>query len=99
MFHFLDEFLFSFSSEFHVSRCVEILEFDDINFRVKARGWGERIDLNKHEQGTEIKAITMHQMKILGPTDVVTETGTFSRVEAGFGETLRDGFPFEVYVL
>eukprot|EP00929_Paragymnodinium_shiwhaense_P105851 TRINITY_DN7090_c0_g1_i1.p1 TRINITY_DN7090_c0_g1~~TRINITY_DN7090_c0_g1_i1.p1 ORF type:complete len:437 (+),score=93.69 TRINITY_DN7090_c0_g1_i1:64-1374(+) len=99
LYHLLDEFLFVFGSEFHVSRCVEILEFDEPGLRIKARGYGERMDLKKHEQGTEIKAITMHMMKILGPEGVMCEQGTVSKVAAGLGEVDRPGFPFETYVL
>merc|ERR1719379_1209327 len=81
LYHLLDEFLFVFATEMHVSRRVEMLEFDEDNLRIRARGYGERMDLDKHEQGTEIKAITMHMMKILGPEKVLTENGTFARVE------------------
>merc|ERR1712232_330998 len=99
LYHLLDEFLFNFGSEFHISRCVEIYELDEENFQIKARGYGERMDLKKHEQGTEIKAITMHQMKMLRPGGVITEQGTFDKVALGLGEKVRDGFPFETYVL
>merc|ERR1719343_1517519 len=73
LYHLLDEFLFIFGTEMHISRCIEILEFDETDLRIRARGYGEKMDLKKHEQGTEIKAITMHMMRVLGPGLVMTE--------------------------
>jgi len=97
LYHLLDEFLYVFGTEMHVSRCVEILSFDEDNFRIRARGYGEKMDLKKHEQGTEIKAITMHMMKILGPETVMSEHGTAGRAETR--DEVREGFPHEAYVL
>merc|ERR1712151_826725 len=65
LYHLLDEFLFTFGTTFVMCRRVEILAFDQENFKIKARGFGDKFDLSKHPQGAEIKAITMHQMKIL----------------------------------
>jgi len=65
LFHFLDEFLFSFSAEpFFIPRKIEILNFDLDNFKIKARGYGEPFDISKHPQGTEVKAITYGSMKV-----------------------------------
>eukprot|EP00913_Durusdinium_trenchii_P029671 g27810.t1 len=47
------------------------------------------MDLKKHEQGTEIKAITMHMMKILDPTSMLTEDGKSERQEAAEAEFPR----------
>lgn len=33
-------------------------------FKVRVRCYGEKFDLQKHQQGTEVKAITMHEMRI-----------------------------------
>lgn len=100
LYHLLDEFLFSFGTNFIMCRRVEVLEIDEVNFRVKARGFGEKFDLSKHPQGTEIKAITMHQMKILTPETLTTEEGTMPRKESGMeGGAVKEGFPFECYVL
>eukprot|EP00397_Hematodinium_sp_SG-2012_P047608 GEMP01054218.1.p1 GENE.GEMP01054218.1~~GEMP01054218.1.p1 ORF type:complete len:380 (+),score=78.28 GEMP01054218.1:106-1140(+) len=63
LYHFLDEFLYLFSTEYFVGRRV-IVELDEENFVVRARAFGERFTLEKHPQGTEIKAITMHEMKV-----------------------------------
>ncbi|KAI0224598.1 Protein archease-like [Lamellibrachia satsuma] len=65
LFHFLDEFLFLFSAEpFFIARKVRITEFDTVNFRIKAEGYGETFQLGKHPQGTEVKAITYSNMQI-----------------------------------
>jgi len=97
LYHLLDEFLYIFGTEMHISKLVEIVSFDEENFCIKARGYGEKMDLKKHEQGTEIKAITMHMMKILGPDVVLTENGSFSREDTS--EKPMHDFPHEAYVL
>jgi len=100
LYHLLDEFLFNFGTEFVMCRRVEILELDEPGLRVRARGYGEKFDLSKHPQGTEIKAITMHQMKILTPNTLTSEDGTIPRKDSEKeGGRLREGFPFECYVL
>merc|ERR1712014_57626 len=79
LYHLLDEFLFRFGTDFIVCRHVVILELDEAGFCVRARGYGERFDLSKHPQGTEVKAITMHQMKILTPSLLLCEDGSIPR--------------------
>lgn len=64
LYKFLDELLFAFSTEDTICRDVRIVLFDRGGLRLKARGHGERFDLAKHEQGTEIKAITYSNMQI-----------------------------------
>jgi len=100
LYHLLDEFLFSFGTELIVCRWVQLLEFDKDALRIKARGCGEKFDLKKHPQGTEIKAITMHQMKVLTPETLTSEEGSIPRKESTMeGGAIRKGFPFECYVL
>lgn len=100
LYHLLDEFLFHFGTQFIMCRRVEILEFDEAALRIRARGFGEKFDLAKHPQGTEIKAITMHQMKILTPETLTTEEGTIPRTsDLMEGGSVREGFPYECYVL
>lgn len=101
LYHLLDEFLFVFGTEMHISRHVEIVEFDEEALRIKARGYGEKMNLNKHEQGTEIKAITMHMMKILGPDSMMSEAGTGNRPQDDeeSAKRVQQGFPHEAYVL
>ncbi|XP_014210427.1 protein archease-like [Copidosoma floridanum] len=65
LYHFLDELLFMFSAEpYLVPRRVKILEFDQENFRIKARAAGEEFQIGKHTQGAEVKAITYSAMQI-----------------------------------
>jgi len=66
LFHFMDEFLFTFSAEPNfIPRKIEILSFDRENLKIRARGFGEEFTLGKHPQGTEVKAITYGSMKIV----------------------------------
>ncbi|XP_044184329.1 protein archease-like isoform X1 [Acropora millepora] len=65
LFHFLDEFLFLMCADpYFIVKEVEILEFDKENFKIRAIGRGEEFDLNKHPQGTEVKAITYSNMQV-----------------------------------
>jgi len=104
LYHLLDEFLFVFGDKMHVSRCVEILEFDEADLRIRARGYGERMDIKaikangeqKHKQGTEIKAITMHMMRILDSKIVISEKGSFDREDF---DNFREDLPHETYAL
>ncbi|XP_065844089.1 protein archease-like [Oscarella lobularis] len=65
LYHFLDEFLFLFCAEpYFIIKRIRITEFDKINFKIKAEGYGETFDLSKHPQGTEVKAITYSNMQI-----------------------------------
>ena len=65
LFHFLDEWLFAFSAEpFFIPRKIVITEFDEESFKIKSKGYGEEFSLEKHPQGTEVKAITYSAMQI-----------------------------------
>lgn len=65
LFNFLDEVLFLFCAEpFLTSKEVQITELDRENFTIKATCKGEPFDLDKHPQGTEIKAITYSNLQI-----------------------------------
>merc|ERR1719319_808618 len=65
LFHFLDEWLFLFSAEpYFIPRKVVITEFDLVNFKISAKGFGEMFDIEKHPQGTEVKAITYSAMQV-----------------------------------
>jgi len=65
LFRFLDEFLFLFSADpYFIARKVKILEFDRNSWKIRAKGYGEPFDLQKHPQGTEVKAITYSNMQI-----------------------------------
>jgi SHS2 domain-containing protein len=64
LFKFMDEFLFHFSAEYFVVKDLEIISFDQDTFTIVVRAQGETFDLDKHTQGTEIKAITYSNMQI-----------------------------------
>ncbi|XP_037828442.1 protein archease-like [Lucilia sericata] len=66
LFHFLDELLFLFSCEpFLICKRLEITKFDLETFEIECRCYGEPFDLEKHPQGTEVKAITYSAMQII----------------------------------
>lgn len=67
LYRFLDAVLFLFNAEpCLLSKRVRILEFSHYEeFRIKAECYGEPFSLDKHAQGTEIKAITYSAMNII----------------------------------
>lgn len=65
LFNFLDECLFTFSAEPYLCGCqVQITEFKRGEFSLKATIRGEQFNLDKHPQGTEVKAITYSNLQI-----------------------------------
>ena len=82
VFAFLDEWLFVFHDTGFVAREVEIVHFDRECWQITSRGRGEILDLDKHPQGTEVKAITYSNMQI-------QENG--SRIEEKREKDQRDG--------
>jgi len=64
LFNLLDEFLFRFLTNEWVVRDIRVDALDRARFRVKVTGFGERFTLDKHTQGTEVKAITYSNMQI-----------------------------------
>lgn len=74
LFRFLDDILFLFNAEpYLLSKRVRILELnqdkvesgDSEKYSIKAECYGESFSIDKHPQGTEIKAITYSAMKII----------------------------------
>lgn len=67
LFAFMDELLFFFSTEGVIVADVRVETFEarDESFAINARVFGEKFDImNKHTQGTEVKAITYSAMQI-----------------------------------
>lgn len=65
LYHWLDELLFGFATEFFVPKTLEITVFDrDTGWRIEGEGSGEIFDRERHVSGTEIKAITYSAMQI-----------------------------------
>lgn len=72
LFRYLDELLFLFSAEpFLICKKLEITEFDKETFKIVCACYGEEFALNKHPQGTEVKAITYSAMQIVESKDKV----------------------------
>eukprot|EP00033_Pygsuia_biforma_P004121 GCRY01004518.1.p1 GENE.GCRY01004518.1~~GCRY01004518.1.p1 ORF type:complete len:150 (+),score=23.46 GCRY01004518.1:201-650(+) len=65
LYNFMDEVLFTFSTEFFVAKKVTITDFDTENFSITVKLDGEEFELGRHPQGTEIKAITYSNMQII----------------------------------
>lgn len=61
----LDEALYAFSTEpYFVGRVAKVLSLNREKSEVTVRCWGESFDLDRHPQGTEIKAITYSNMQV-----------------------------------
>lgn len=71
VFRFLDELLFRFSAEGIVCASVTVsaVTFGDDAFSAQVQTTGDRFDLAKHPQGTEVKAITYSNMQVHEATD------------------------------
>ena len=63
LYNFLDELLFVHEAELIVFSGIDVA-LDEENLQATAECSGEPFDLGRHEQGTAIKAITFHQMRI-----------------------------------
>ncbi|MFX0057292.1 MAG: archease [Candidatus Hodarchaeota archaeon] len=66
LFDFLSEFLFIFDVEELIFSQINVLKIEEINqeFTLEAIMKGEKFDKNKHDVGTEVKAITYSFMLI-----------------------------------
>lgn len=66
LYRFLDDILFLFNADpFLLTKRVRILEMKtDNEFSIEAECYGEPFSMDKHPQGTEIKAITYSAMRI-----------------------------------
>jgi SHS2 domain-containing protein len=67
LYAFMDEFLNEFNTHDMVCKRVTIKDMQTMGetFKIKALFEGEKFDSKKHQQGTEIKAITYSNMQIL----------------------------------
>ena len=64
LFNLLDEFLYRFATNEWIVRDVVVERLDLTAFSATVTGYGEAFTLQKHTQGTEIKAITYSNMQI-----------------------------------
>ncbi|SOV19007.1 protein archease, putative [Plasmodium gaboni] len=69
LFNFLTEFHFLYGSEYFICKHIEIIYFNMNLFLIEAYGYGDIFNINIHESGTEIKAITKHELKIISNMD------------------------------
>ncbi len=70
LFSWLTEIIFHIDSENMAFSRFE-LELDEKAFTIRARGWGERIDPERHHAKAHVKAATYHEM------DIREENGTW----------------------
>ena len=64
---YLDAWLGEFSSEIFIGKTFKCVVFDDEdeeNIHIECESMGEYFVVGKHQQGTEIKAITWHNLEI-----------------------------------
>ena len=64
IFRFLDELLYAFTGDDIACRTVSVKLHSRDPFKATVRTTGEKFDLEKHPQGTEVKAITYSAMQI-----------------------------------
>jgi len=70
-FDFLQEFIFFKDSEFLLLLPGSIsIEWKDKKFILKSTLTGEKIDLGKHQFRVDIKAVTMHHLKVEKKSDL-----------------------------
>jgi SHS2 domain-containing protein len=65
LFNFLDESLFLFCDGGFTMCYCEVLSLDRERWAIRCRVRGEKFDLARHEQGTEVKAITYSNMQVI----------------------------------
>ena len=74
IFRFLDELLYAFTGDDIACRTVSVKLHSRDPFKATVTTTGEKFDLEKHPQGTEVKAITYSAMRVTeaeGRTDVL----------------------------
>jgi len=68
IYNYLDEYLYIFHDSGFIVKDVDISEITTDNernvFKIISSSRGEKLDLSKHSQGTEIKAITYSNMQV-----------------------------------
>lgn len=64
LFNYLDELLFIYATEYIMFCRIAISKLDLTDFSITATGRGEKFDRQRHECGTEVKAITYSAMQI-----------------------------------
>ncbi|CAG9475767.1 unnamed protein product [Plasmodium vivax] len=70
LYNFLTECHFLYGSEYIICKAVDILVFDQGSFFIEASAYGDVFSPDLHECGTEIKAITKHELRICFTEDL-----------------------------
>ncbi len=98
LYDWLDKVLFCFATEEFITRDCKILEFHHTSnkFHIKAEAFGETFNREKHEPGTEVKAITYSNMQIYDPD--AASGGSGAAAATGGGGTAAKKRA-EVYVI
>jgi len=58
----LNELIYQFDTEGILLKRFDIIQLDST--RLKARGYGEKVDKSRHKLKTEVKAATYHMLKV-----------------------------------
>ncbi|KXB00218.1 hypothetical protein AKJ47_00285 [candidate division MSBL1 archaeon SCGC-AAA261G05] len=66
LYDWLEYFLYLFSAESLIASRFEVSEIveEEDHYKLKAKAWGEKLDPERHELRTEVKAITYHMMEV-----------------------------------
>lgn len=106
LFHFMDELLFLYGSEYFVACNIDVTRLDAANGCLSCEVRGEVFDRSKHSQGTEVKAITMHEMKVWQKREAAADGEANGEEREGSDstdnneeKTREDGRAVEVFVL
>ncbi|GMI43627.1 hypothetical protein TrCOL_g7384 [Triparma columacea] len=65
VYSFLDEWLYRFHSEGFICSHVSVYSINSVTSECKTSGRGEVFNMEKHKQGTEVKAITYSNMQVV----------------------------------
>ena len=111
LFNFLDACLYAFAADDFVARDMRVVEFraeaggggGGGGYSIRVAAYGERFELGRHAQGTEVKAITYSNMQIITPQGTVTANdagtvagGATAGARAGAGDRRA---PYELFVI
>jgi SHS2 domain-containing protein len=74
LYSWLEALLVKFEVDKMVFSKFKVLSLNETSdgFRLKARVWGEKFDVEKHVQKVGVKAVTYHRMEIIKEADKVT---------------------------
>ncbi len=73
LYSWLEALLVKFETENMLYSKFQIIQWKETaeTFKIKAKIWGEKFDLQKHPQKVAVKAVTYHRMVVIRETDRV----------------------------